>query len=360
MVAAFGLFVGTAGVAFAAAQSTRNDVLGLPPDVESALGEQNARAVALGRQLFFDKRLSANGTISCASCHVEDKAFSDGRVVAKWIRGKLGTRNTPSLINTALMQHQFWDGRRSTLESQATDPLFNPLEHGLSSDKELLQVLRTDSRYRSAFRQVFGVEPDKLTRDHAARALAAFERTLIAGGSPFDRYQYAGDKSALSPGALRGLTLFRGAAQCTKCHAIGERDALFTDHQFHSLGIGFARIAPRLAKTATTVANASKDELDRLVLADPDISELGRFVVTKQPMDIGKFKTPSLRNVALTAPYMHDGSIKTLEEAVEFEVYYRNLALNKVLALTNEERADIVEFLNSLTSPSAKNATSVH
>jgi cytochrome c peroxidase len=307
--------------------------------------------VALGRALFTDKRLSADGTISCASCHQAQSVLTDGLAVAEGVQKHKGTRNTPSLINTAYLSSQFWDGRRTSLEDQAQDPFVNPVEHGLPNHTALLRIVQGDAAYITQFRQVFGVSPDHITLDHIAKAIASFERTLIAGGSPFDRYEYGGDSSAISASARRGLALFRGRARCQTCHTLGATSALFTDDQFHSLGVGFKRIEPRLAEIATQVARAKGQDLDEAILTRSEISELGRFVVTRRPADIGRFKTPSLRNVAVTAPYMHDGSLSTLEEAVDLEVYYRSLEANRPLILTSQEKADLIAFLRSLTSP---------
>jgi cytochrome c peroxidase len=184
-------------------------------------------------------------------------------------------------------------------------------------------------------------------------ALAAFERTLLVGDSPFDRYLYGGDGKALSATAVRGLELFRGRAQCAKCHLIGEHEALLTDNLYHSVGVGLRWVQPHLAQATTRIVRETPAVLDQLIGADAEVAALGRFVVTKQPRDIGSFRTPSLRNVALTAPYMHDGSTATLEEALELELYYRSVELQKPLILTPAEKADLVAFLRSLTSPTA-------
>jgi len=347
-----------AGVLFGSVQSWAAPLvadarLGLPLIPAPANNPPTPAKVALGRKLFFDQRLSTDGTISCAKCHVPEQGFSDGRPLALGIGGQLGSRKTPSLLNVALTTSEFWDGRRLTLEAQALDPLFNPREHGLTDSASLLALLRSDPAYRQAFRDVFGIAPEQIQRQYIGEAIASFERTLLAGDSAFDRYQYAGDDSALSAGAQRGLMLFRGRAQCASCHTIGADGASFSDGQFHSLGVGFMKIEARLDKTATRVVNSAPDELDRLILSDADVAELGRFNVTKQPADIGKFKTPSLRNVAITGPYMHDGSVKTLDEAVDMELYYRSLEANRPLILTPVEKADLVAFLQSLTSPYA-------
>src|SRR6185437_16355536 len=308
--------------------------LGLPP--ASFTADSPAR-IALGQRVFFDKRLSSDGTISCASCHIPERAFSDGRTVARGVRELLGTRNTPSLWNVAFATSLFWDGRRPTLEEQATDPLLNPREHGLATTTVLLTTVRQDDTYGRDFMGAFNVRPDEIAVTHVVTVLAAFERALVAGDSPFDRYLYGHDRNALSPAAIRGLNLFRGRAQCNTCHVIGEHYALLTDNLYHSVGEGLGQVLPHLAQTTTRIANQAPAVLDHLIGSDPEVAALGRFVVTRQPRDIGSFKTPSLRNVALTAPYMHDGNTRTLEEALELELYYRGIELHAPLILTPAE-----------------------
>ncbi|MBJ7312916.1 cytochrome-c peroxidase [Rugamonas sp. CCM 8940] len=346
------------------ATTARPEQLGLP-----ALPAAPSPAMAsLGRTLFFDKRLSADGKISCASCHQPERAFIDGKALAQGIGGRLGTRNTPTLLNAAFNTSQFWDGRRVTLEEQALDPFVQPREHGLSNHGALLDRLRRDSAYVKAFRAAFpgnaesNAETNAASKagairiQHVGQALASFERTLSAAGSPFDRFRYQGEESALAPAAKRGLLLFQGRAQCASCHVIGPEHAIFTDNQFHGLSVGLSRIAQRLPALTTGLVQMRKQgkALDQAVLSDEDVAELGRFAVTLQPADIGKFRTPSLRNVALTAPYMHDGSIATLEEAVELEIYYRSAESGHPLILTPLEKADLLEFLRALDSPAAR------
>jgi cytochrome c peroxidase len=315
--------------------------------------QSSPERVSLGRRLFFDTRLSADGTISCAHCHQPQRAFTDGLPVARGIKDQLGTRNTPSLWNVAFATSEFWDGRRLTLEQQAADPFTNSREHGLRNRDALLGLIRNDPQYRQAFERAFSLTVSKISVETVASALAAFERTLLSGDSPFDRYLYGNDPSAMSRSAIRGLELFRGRAQCATCHTIGEKFALLTDNTFHNEGVGLTNLLPRLSEIATRVYNTPSDRLDQLIADDRTVAALGRFVVTKQPKDVGEFKTPSLRNVALTAPYMHDGSIATLAEAVDFEVYYRGTQMNAPLILTPQERRDLLEFLKSLTSPTA-------
>ncbi len=330
--------------------------LGLPGVVAPADNPPTPARIALGRRLFFDARLSRNGSISCSSCHQPEHAFSDGRALAQGIDKREGSRNAPSLLNVAFNTSQFWDGRRTSLEAQALDPLTNPLEHGFKDTQTLLAIIRADPIYVTEFRAAFPANGISIQAIQVAQAIACFERTLIAGDSPFDRYFFGRDEHALSLSAQRGLTLFQRSAQCSSCHTIGPNEALFTDNAFHSLNVGLQRIAPRLPELTKRVVAARQSgiSIDRVILSDRDIAELGRFAVTLSPADIGNFRTPSLRNVELTAPYMHDGSVATLQEAVDRELYYRGNLASRPLILTPDEKSDLVEFLKALTSPNAR------
>lgn len=219
----------------------------------------------------------------------------------------------------------------------------------------MVDVVTHAADYPALFREVFGLAAADIRPAHVGQALAAYERTLVAGNSPFDRYAYGHDKTALTPSAVRGLELFRGRANCVACHSIDATSALFTDNRFHSLSVGMAGLSDRLPALTTAIARAKEagGSLDRLVLDAQDVANLGRFVHTLEPADIGKFRTPSLRNAALTAPYMHDGSVATLREAVELEIYYRGAEAGRPLVLTPREKDDLVAFLEALTSPDA-------
>ena len=325
--------------------------LGLPELIIPSDNPQSTAKIQLGKDLFNDKRFSADGTVSCATCHDQQRAFCDGRPVAQGINKLRGARNAPTIVNAAFFAAQFWDGRRGSLEDQARDPFVNAVEHGLINHELILKVVRDDPRYTAAFKTVFDVPSTAVTMDHVAKAIASFERTLIAGDSPFDRYQYGGDQKALSASAIRGLGLFQGRARCAGCHRVDPQNALFADGEFHRLGVGHQRVEKHLGELATQFAKAQERDVGKALLDRPELSELGRFLVTLNPDDIERFKTPSLRNVAVTAPYMHDGSIDTLEAAVDMEIYYRGLEANRPLILTPREKADLVEFLRSLTSP---------
>ncbi len=332
--------------------------LGLPPVPIPLDNPQSAKKVALGKALFEDKRFSADGTVSCSTCHMPEKAFTDGLPVSKGIRGLTGTRNAPSVVNAAYYTSQFWDGRRKTLEDQARDPFVNPVEHGLKNRDPIVEIVRNDPSYASQFKEVFGVKPKEISMDHVVKAIAAFERTVVSGNSPFDRFLYGGDGGAISESAKRGLEIFRTKGRCVDCHTIGQTSATFTDNKFHNLGVGFASIESNLFDIVEKyrVAKEKGMSMDEKVLTSKELSELGRFAVTLDPSDIGRFKTPTLRNIAVTAPYMHDGSIETLEEVVE--LYNQGGEENPLLdggirplKLTEQEKADLVEFMRSLTSP---------
>ena len=335
---------------------------GLPEVTVPQDNPQSPDKVSLGKSLFEDKRFSADGTVSCANCHDPKKVFTDGLPVAEGIKKQKGTRNSPTVVNAAYYETQFWDGRRPTLEEQAKDPFLNAVEHGLTSHEQIIETIRKDSAYPTQFKSVFGVEPKDITIDHVVKAIASFERTIVSGDSPFDRYLYGGDKTALSESAVRGLEIYRTKGRCQDCHAIGQTNAVFTDNKFHNLGVGFKKIQPKVMQVASAFRKAKQEgkDIDHAILTEQDTSALGRFAVTLRPSDIGGFKTATIRNIAVTAPYMHDGSIQTLEEVIE--LYNRGGDANpfldsgiRPLNLTNEEKADLLAFLNSLTSPQFEN-----
>ncbi|MGR9114678.1 MAG: cytochrome-c peroxidase [Gammaproteobacteria bacterium] len=341
-----------------------NPLLGLPPVPVPADNPQFAGKIGLGGRLFHDKRFSIDGTVSCANCHNEKKAFTDGLQVSVGHSGKTGTRNAPTVINAAFYRFQFWDGREPDLESQSKQPFINPVEGGLKDHTPILEIIRAAPEYVEAFESVFGVTGDQITMDHVAKAIASFERTLVSGDSPFDRYYFKGEKSALTDAQIRGFKLFLGQGRCVSCHTIEQDHALFTDSRFHNIGIGINAIqqdVPRLV-AAFLQAKAQGGEVDAMVLSDKKSSELGRFAVTDQITDIGAFKTPTLRNIELTAPYMHDGSLKTLKEVIS---HYNNGGVTpegaevnaflsggiRPLNLNDAQIDDLVAFMKALTSP---------
>jgi cytochrome c peroxidase len=218
----------------------------------------------------------------------------------------------------------------------------------------VVRIVQRDAEYVADFRQVQSSSQGDLSIDDIASALAAFERTLVAGESAFDRYEYAGDRSAISESALRGLELFRGRARCAECHQIGEGSAALTDHAFHPAPTPLPpSVSEHLGALTDRVVELRRreaiPELNTLIASDPDVAALGRFVVTLDPKDIGCFKTPSLRNVALTGPYMHDGSIATLPEAIELELYSRT-GSRYPLVLTQDEQRDLLQIVRAFAS----------
>lgn len=345
-------------VAFLCHAALAEQPLGLPPVSVPRNNPQSPEEIALGAALFSDTRFSADGTVSCAGCHRPDQAFTDGLARARGVRRLEGTRNAPTLANAAFYTSFFLDGRRRTLEEQALDPFVNPIEHGLNDHGVILDVVRADPGYRQGFLRVFGLAPERVSMEHVVQAIASFERTLVFGDSPFDRYLYKGEKQAMSESAIRGLRLFRRKGNCANCHEIGWQAALFTDNLFYNLGVGFDRIKPILPRLTQELQTAMREHraADLGMLTEAQRSELGRFNVTGVLTDIGRFKTPTLRNVAVTAPYMHDGSIQTLEEVIEFydEGGTPNPMLDKgifPLKLSVQEEADLLAFLQALTSP---------
>ena len=274
--------------------------------------------VELGRKLFFDKRLSRDRTIACASCHMPEKAFTNGERVAVGIHRRRGFRNIPTLFNRAYGSSQFWDGRAASLEEQALEPIRNPKEMDMTLE-ELPKRLEEMPEYREAFETVFGEKPKPA---NVAKAIASFVRTLLAANSPFDHFEH-GEHNALSDQARRGLELFRGKGNCIACH----HGPNFTDEQFHNTGVAWR---------------------------DGRLTDEGRFAVTGNERDRGAFKTPTLRELARTAPYMHDGSIATIEGVVDFysEGGRQNPYLDPEIRprhFTPEEKRALATFLRTLT-----------
>jgi len=328
--------------------------LGLPPLPASSSDGLGPDAARLGKRLFFDSNLSVDGKISCAKCHSPALEFTDGLSQAVGQNGRRGTRNAPSLLNVAYAASLFWDGRASDLETQALAPLLNPVEHALGSESVILETIGRDAGYRAEFARVFHPGTGRIDAAQVGIALAAYERTLLSGGSAFDRYFYGHVRSAMSGAAVRGLELFRHRARCASCHLIGKTSSLLSDGDYHVSPSGLPEAAskhlPLLAKIVLDAAGTNdRSVLERLIATDSEVAALGRFVVTREPSDIGKFKTPSLRNVASTGPYMHDGSVGSLEEAVDLELYGRSAGERIPIVLTSRERLDLIEFLRALT-----------
>jgi cytochrome c peroxidase len=339
--------------------------LGLPPVPEPRDNPATPEKIALGEKLFNDMRFSSTGEVSCATCHAAEKAFTDSPLsVSEGINKLTGTRNAPTVVNAVYMRTQFWDGRSPTLEDQALHPFLNPVEMGLKDHQPILDIVRSDAEYAKAFQQVFGKKGEAITMTEVTQAIAAFERTKVAGSSAFDRWRYGGEKDALTPAQKRGFALFVNEGRCVSCHVIEQTQALFTDSRFHNVGVGINNIQDEVPGLAGEFlkAKATASEVDVKVLTDKKTSELGRFAVTRGFDDLGSFKTPTLRNVAVTAPYMHDGGLKTLRDVM---VHYNNGGVTKEgdrvndflsggirpLNLTDSEIDDLVAFMEALTSP---------
>jgi cytochrome c peroxidase len=323
--------------------------LAVPPDRESS-----AQLVALGEKLFNDKRLSVDDSVACATCHDPAKGFTDHRgnaATSAGVQNQRGQRNAPTVLNAMFQGSQFWDGRAATLEDQAKLPVLNPIEMGQKSPADVVAKLAKVPEYSSAFKSLLGRD---FTYDDIAAAIAAFERTQYSGNSPFDRY-LEGDITAISDSAKRGWGLFQGKGRCSSCHAFNAVSPLFSDQKFHNIGIAahkqnFAELA---RKALAIVKLGDIKQIDELAL-QTNYSELGRFLVTKNPADIGAFKSETLRNIGVTAPYMHDGSLATLWDVMDH--YNKGGVPNPFLdggmqrlGMSEKEIDDVVAFLFSLT-----------
>src|SRR5271170_7556402 len=318
-----------------------------PPD--NPITEAKAK---LADMIFDEKRLSADNSVACNTCHSPRNGFTTHTETSRGVGDQIGKRNAPSILNAMFYKSMFWDGRAATLEEQATLPILNPVEMGQKDPKDVVAKLAAIPEFVEAFQKVFGRPPNW---EDMAKALAAFERTRLSTEAPFDRF-LRGNEKALNASQQRGWSLFQGKARCGSCHTYDPALPLFGDNRFHNTGVAARKQDfNRLAKRATQSAAAgNKAEIDKLAL-ETDYSELGRFLVTQKREDIGAFKTPFLRDVLLTGPYMHDGSLETLWDVIEFfnKGGERNPFLDadmKPLGLTASEVDDLANFLGGLTS----------
>jgi len=280
----------------------------------------DAGEIALGRKLFYDRRLSLNQTFSCAMCHIPEQGFtSQEQATAIGIEGRTVRRNAPTIYNVAYLTSLFHDGRESKLENQVWGPFLAANEMGNPSVGAVIDKLKSLPDYRGLFEKAFRRGP---SMDAVGQAIASYERTLVSGDAPFDRWHYGRRADALSPAAQRGYALFAGKAGCVQCHTIGAKSALFTDNQLHNTGLGYQESMRREpATTPVQVAPGVTFDLSAASIgqvAETRPGDLGRYEVTQNPADRWKYRTPSLRNIALTAPYMHHGGIGSLREVVEF------------------------------------------
>jgi cytochrome c peroxidase len=335
--------------------------VGLPKAATRAVipidNPQTPEKIALGQKLFFDGRLSADGTVACSTCHNPARAFTDGRPVSIGIKGRAGQRNAPTILNALYNKAQFWDGRATTLEQQAALPIVNHVEMGQPSLDSAVARIAGIPDYDRRFRLIFGRPPNGLD---LTRAIASYERTLVSFDSPFDHF-IAGDKNAIDESAKRGWELFNTRARCNKCHALDDqkRDpTFFIDQDFHNIGVGIIRhnVVGLAVRAVRLVDSNSAKSIDDAAL-QTEMSALGRYLVTKKEADIASFKTPNLRNVLITAPYFHDGSQATLWDIVDH--YNKGDGIHnpfldqdiQPLALSESDIDDLVAFMASLTSP---------
>ena len=308
--------------------------------------------VELGRKLYFDTRLGKDDTVACATCHDVSRGFTDQRKTSEGFDNQLGQRNAPTTMNALFYEELFLDGRVPSLEEQSGLPPINAVEGGFAERAHVLAAFADDPEYIRMFRDAYGSEPNY---DDMMRAIAAFERTMVFLDSPFDRY-LAGNESAISESAKRGWILYNGKGRCMSCHMLNPTSPIGTDNRFHNVGVAArTRNFEQLAREALAALEKEGgiEEIDRLAL-ETEMSELGRFLVTKDRADIGAFRTQAVRNVALTAPYMHDGSMRTLWDVMDH--YNKGGEPNpfldggiEPLGLTEDEIDDLVAFMFSLT-----------
>ncbi|HWN58267.1 MAG TPA: cytochrome c peroxidase [Methylomirabilota bacterium] len=326
----------------------------IPPD-----NPQTPAKIALGKALFFEDRLSADGKISCDHCHGPAKGFTDQLPTSMGINAQFGQRNAPSVLNSMFNVTQFWDGRSPSLEAQVEGPVTNPVEMGQKSTDAAVAAIKSVPEYQKQFKEVFGRDPNFADIE---RAIAAYERTQFAFDSPFDKFM-AGDKNAISDSAKRGWSIFNGKGRCMSCHGWNPTQPLFTEMKFHNIGVSAHKsdFVPLARKALDTLrSGASAQDIDKLAIGT-DMSGLGRFLVTKQPHDIGAFRTMGLRNLLVTQPYFHDGSQQTLWDTIDH--YNKGGVQNPYLdggivplGLTEAQEDDLIAFLSALTSPEYEKA----
>ena len=344
---------GTAADLLAVVEATPLGLPAVPVPPDNPVTEDK---VQLGRKLFFDRRLSANKTLSCAMCHIAEQGFAQNELkTPAGIEGKSVRRNAPTIYNSAYLKQLFHDGREFSLENQVWAPLLADNEMGNLSIGTVIRRIQSLSDYDGMFARAFGRAPDMQT---IGMALASYERTLVSGDSPFDRWYYGNDADAMSEAAQRGFEIFQGKGGCVSCHRVSQEFAVFTDDSFHNTGVGYyATMRPEKEEQVVLLAPGQAEKLEtdlERTTGTQHFSDLGRYEVTGLPADRWRYRTPSLRNVALTAPYMHNGSLPTLRDVLLF--YNRGGVANddldpriKPLLLSEAELDDLLEFLQSLT-----------
>jgi cytochrome c peroxidase len=346
------------------AQPRSQDQVGFPSALTASVippaSPLTPATVALGERLFFDSRLSGDDTVACATCHDPARAFTDSRPTSVGIHGRISQRNAPTLLNALYNKTQFWDGRANTLEQQAALPITNSFEMGSASIADAASKIASDKDYQQQFMVAFG---RGVNEQDMLRAIATYERTLVSFDSPFDHF-IAGDKDAISDAAKSGWELFNTKARCNLCHALTDNRpdvTVFTDNDFHNIGIGIIRhhVVSLAQQAERELAHGNLQAIDDAAI-ESEVSTLGRFLITKKQGDLASFKTPDIRNILVTGPYFHDGSMETLWDIVDHYNKGDGLAdpwLDEdiqPLALTEPEIDDLVAFLASLTSPQYK------
>lgn len=333
--------------------------LGLPSERPLDHRPRADKVIALGRKLFFDRRLSFNGTLSCAMCHIPEQGFtSQEQATSVGIEGRTVRRNAPTLLNVGYLSLLFHDGREMRLEDQVWGPLLAQNEMGNPSIGVVLARLRGLKDYQGLFESALGWGPSLET---VGTAIAQYERTLVAARSPFDLWYYGHESAAVKDDVKRGFALFTGKAGCSACHHIGAKGSLFTDQGFHNTGLAVPERSEAAAASDRVhvqlapgvFADLDAKQIDSVSESRP--SDIGRAEITRNPEDLYKFRTPGLRNVAITAPYMHDGSMATLDEVIDFYLGGGRGGtgidpLIHPLSLTDQDRKDLIAFLNALTS----------
>lgn len=362
MVAGLGLGIALAGRT-EAPSVLAPPPLGLPPMYVPVENPITPEKVKLGRLLFMDRRLSRNNTLSCAMCHVPEQGFTSHELgAAIGVEGRSHRRNSPSNFNVGYQRSFFHDGREPHLEDQVWGPLLNRNEMDMPAIGYVVEKVRQLPEYKGLFEAAFNAP---VNAERIGQALASYQRTLVSGNSRFDRWHYGGEKDALNAQEQRGYQIFKGKGNCISCHSVGEKSALFTDHKFHNTGLGWERsmFPDRQTYRVQLAPGVFVDvKAHHLEAFEPPMSDVGRYEVTMNPKDRWAYKTPMLRNIALTSPYMHDGSLRTLEEVVDF--YDKGGIDNSDktplvvrLNLTASEKTALVAFLKTLTGDNVATLT---
>ncbi len=345
---------------------TKKNVLGLPAMQHPKDNPPTAKKIALGRKLFMDRRLSHNNTISCAMCHVPEQGFTSHELAtAVGIEGRSHRRNSPTIFNVGFYKFLFHDGREFTLENQVIGPMVAFNEMGNPSIGHVIDKIQNLDDYDGMFEAVFG---GAVNLQRVSQAIAAYERSFVSGNARFDQWRYGGDQNALTEEEVNGFEIFNGKGGCVTCHTINDKNAIFTDQSFHNTGIGWARnnkVINKAYENDTFPVQLAPGVIVQVKHGSLDTSsekpqnDVGRFEITENPEDSWKYKTPSLRNLVVSAPYMHDGSLSTLEEVVAFydkggaDNPHKDLLL-KPLALSQQEQSALVAFLKTLTGDNIK------